>query len=70
MATEEEGDEEANSKLVRLFYFNIQGLCFNILISPPRLLSGPRPGGLTLRLRDSWGTEVRGWSSLALGGVG
>ena len=32
--------------------------------------SGPRPGGLTLRLRDSWGTEVRGWSSLALGGVG
>ena len=22
--------------------------------------SGPRPGGLTLRLRDSWGTEVRG----------
>jgi hypothetical protein len=23
--------------------------------------SGPRPGGLTLRLRDSWGTEVRGW---------
>jgi hypothetical protein len=27
--------------------------------------SGPRPGGLTLRLRDSWGTEVRGWSSLA-----
>jgi hypothetical protein len=26
--------------------------------------SGPRPGGLTLRLRDSWGTEVRGWSSL------
>jgi hypothetical protein len=34
------------------------------------LWSGPRPGGLTLRLRDSWGTEVRGWSSLALGGVG
>jgi hypothetical protein len=32
--------------------------------------SGPRPGGLTLRLRDSWRTEVRGWSSLALGGVG
>jgi hypothetical protein len=32
--------------------------------------SGPRPGGLTLRLRGSWGTEVRGWSSLALGGVG
>jgi hypothetical protein len=32
--------------------------------------SGPRPGGLALRLRDSWGTEVRGWSSLALGGVG
>jgi hypothetical protein len=28
--------------------------------------SGPRPGGLALRLRDSWGTEVRGWSSLAL----
>jgi hypothetical protein len=26
--------------------------------------SGPRPGGLTLRLRGSWGTEVRGWSSL------
>jgi hypothetical protein len=25
---------------------------------------------LTLRLRDSWRTEVRGWSSLALGGVG
>ena len=25
--------------------------------------SRPRPGGLTLRLRDSWGTEVRGWSS-------
>jgi hypothetical protein len=25
--------------------------------------SGPRPGGLTLRQRDSWGTEVRGWSS-------
>jgi hypothetical protein len=23
--------------------------------------SGPRPGGLTLRLGDSWGTEVRGW---------
>jgi hypothetical protein len=23
--------------------------------------SGPRPGGLTLRLRGSWGTEVRGW---------
>jgi hypothetical protein len=23
--------------------------------------SGPRPGGLTLRLRDSWGIEVRGW---------
>jgi hypothetical protein len=22
--------------------------------------SGPRPGGLTLRLRDTWGTEVRG----------
>jgi hypothetical protein len=21
----------------------------------------PRPGGLTLRLRDSWGTGVRGW---------
>jgi hypothetical protein len=32
--------------------------------------SGPRPGGLTLRLRDSWRTEVRGWSSLALGGAG
>jgi hypothetical protein len=32
--------------------------------------SGPRPGGLTLRLRGSWGTEVRGWSYLALGGVG
>jgi hypothetical protein len=31
--------------------------------------SGPRPGGLALRLRDSWRTEVRGWSSLALGGV-
>jgi hypothetical protein len=31
---------------------------------------GPVPEGLTLRLRDSWGTEVRGWSSLALGGVG
>jgi hypothetical protein len=31
--------------------------------------SGPRPGGLALRLRDSWGTEVRGWSSLALGCV-
>jgi hypothetical protein len=30
--------------------------------------SGPRPGGLTLRLRDSWGNEVRGWSSLALSG--
>jgi hypothetical protein len=30
-----------------------------------RVWSGPRPGGLTLRLRDSWGTEVRGWSSLA-----
>jgi hypothetical protein len=28
--------------------------------------SGPRPGGLTLRLRDSRATEVRGWSSLAL----
>ena len=27
---------------------------------------GPRPGGLTLSLRDSRGTEVRGWSSLAL----
>jgi hypothetical protein len=27
---------------------------------------GPRPGGLALRLRDSWGTEVRGWASLAL----
>jgi hypothetical protein len=23
--------------------------------------SGPRPGGLALRLRGSWGTEVRGW---------
>jgi hypothetical protein len=34
------------------------------------LWSGPRPGGLALRLRDSWGTEVRGWSFLALGGVG
>jgi hypothetical protein len=31
--------------------------------------SGPRPGGLTLRL-SSWGNEVRGWSSLALSGVG
>jgi hypothetical protein len=29
--------------------------------------SGPRPGGLTLRLRDSWGTEVRGWSSAIRG---
>jgi hypothetical protein len=28
--------------------------------------SGPRLGGLALRLRGSWGTEVRGWSSLAL----
>jgi hypothetical protein len=25
-----------------------------------------RPGGLTLNLRGSWGTEERGWSSLAL----
>jgi hypothetical protein len=25
-----------------------------------RIWSGPRPGGLALRLRDSWGTEVRG----------
>jgi hypothetical protein len=23
--------------------------------------SGPRPGGPTLRLGGSWGTEVRGW---------
>jgi hypothetical protein len=28
--------------------------------------SGPRTGGLVLRLRDGWGTEVRGWSSLAM----
>jgi hypothetical protein len=27
--------------------------------------SGPRPGGLALRLRDSWETEVRGCPSLA-----
>jgi hypothetical protein len=41
-----------------------------VLAGPNMKWSGPRPGGLTLRLRDSWGTEVRGWSSLALGGVG
>ena len=36
-----------------------------ILYAAYTIWSGPRPGGLTLRLRDSWGTEVRGWSSLA-----
>ena len=28
-------------------------------------VGGPRPGGLTLSLTDSRGTEVRGWSFLA-----
>jgi hypothetical protein len=28
-----------------------------VWFSPP----GPGPGGVMLRLRDSWGTEVRGW---------
>jgi len=32
----------------------------------PGKWSGPRPGGLALSLRDSRGTEVQGWSSLAL----
>jgi hypothetical protein len=31
--------------------------------SRPTPWSGPRPGGLTLRLRASWGTEARGWPS-------
>jgi hypothetical protein len=39
---------------------------FYLLFSSTSLWRGPRPGGLTLRLRGSWGTEVRGWSSLAL----
>jgi hypothetical protein len=33
-------------------------------IRPPKW-SGPRPGGLALRLRGSWGTEVRGWPPAA-----
>jgi hypothetical protein len=31
------------------------------LLLEHNIWSGARPGGLTLRLRDSWGTEVRGW---------
>jgi hypothetical protein len=39
----------------------LQGLGASVLWTAQGKWSGPRPGGLTLRLRGSWGTEVRGW---------